>query len=613
MQIVTVDFETEAIRRRPYYPPAPVGVALKAYGHPAQYYAWGHPTGNNCDSDMVADILRDLWRSDYKLVFHNSKFDVEVAERYFGLGSLPWERIHDTMFLLFLDDPYQSTLSLKPAAQKYLGMEPEERDEVKDWLVSNKICRDTKEWGANICLAPGDLVGRYAEGDVVRTEALFELLYFKIIDTGMDSAYDRERQLMRILMRNESEGIRVDKALIEATRAELLTNMDICDNYVRGYLKDPELVLTKKDDLAQALFRADAVTDWVRTKTGKLSTKKDNLTPSSFRDPKLASAIGYRSRAQTVMSTFVEPYLEQLRHTKDTVHTDWNQVRQVRGADGYGGARTGRLSSTPNFQNIPKTFSDKDDGYAHPDFLHITPLPLVRKFFLPDRGCVFCHRDYNQQELRILAHFEDDVLLGRYTEDPSMDIHTFVQDMLNGATGRQLERRAVKTLNFGLVYGMGRKVLAERLGVSEDEARLIKNAQLRAIPGLKTLSAEVARIGKSGGHITTWGGRHYYCEPPQMINGGIRTFEYKLLNYLIQGSAADCTKQAIINYDALRKDGRFLVTVHDEINLSVPRNKVASEMKLLKEAMLNVKFDVTMLSDGKVGPNWGELSPFKEK
>jgi DNA polymerase I-like protein with 3'-5' exonuclease and polymerase domains len=119
--------------------------------------------------------------------------------------------------------------------------------------------------------------------------------------------------------------------------------------------------------------------------------------------------------------------------------------------------------------------------------------------------------------------------------------------------------------------------------------------------------------GKAGLPIRSWGGREYYTEPPKIIDGHTQTFEYKLLNYLIQGSAADCTKQALINYHALRQRSRFMTTVHDEINISCPKSAVKKEMELLREAMASVAFDVPMLSDGKIGPNWGNLTAYKEK
>ena len=129
------------------------------------------------------------------------------------------------------------------------------------------------------------------------------------------------------------------------------------------------------------------------------------------------------------------------------------------------------------------------------------------------------------------------------------------------------------------------------------------------MPGLSQLIRDIKKAVNGGEAVVTWGGRQYFVEPPGEDG---RSNDYKMLNYLIQGSAADCTKQALINYDSVRKDGRFLVTVHDEINFSAPKGAMKREMKILRDAMADVAFDVPMLSDGKVGVNWGELVKFKE-
>jgi DNA polymerase I-like protein with 3'-5' exonuclease and polymerase domains len=120
-------------------------------------------------------------------------------------------------------------------------------------------------------------------------------------------------------------------------------------------------------------------------------------------------------------------------------------------------------------------------------------------------------------------------------------------------------------------------------------------------------------MGRRGEPVRTWGGRLYYAETPRVAKSGARegevlTFEYKLLNYLIQGSAADCTKEAIIRYhDVTPRASHMLVTVHDEINISAPKKEWEKEDKILKDAMESIKFDVPMLTDRKVGPSWGDL------
>lgn len=608
-----IDFESHGIERRPEYPPVPVGFSIKTPSdRKSRYYGWGHPTGNNCSKRDAQRVLNDAWRSRDPLLFHNAKFDVDVAETHMGMKPLPWDRIHDTQYLLFLIDPHAHSHQLKQSAERILGMEPEERDAVRDWLEQQKVVRKKqKDWGAHIWKAPGDIVGRYADGDVLRTLKLFEYLYPLVVKRGMLAAYDRERRLMPILLRNEREGILADTKKLDSDIIMYRGELAKADQWLRKRLKAKDLNVDSDNDFADALENAGIVTEWVLTKTGQRSVAKKNLTPDMFNDWRVASVYGYRNRLTTCLGTFMETWQAMAQKSGGVIYTNWNQTRKA-SEDGNTGARTGRMSTNPNFQNIPKSFDDKDDGYVHPAFAKLEPLPLMRRYILPDKGQVFGHRDYNQQELRILAHFEDGQLMQGYLDDPRLDVHTFVQGEIASIVGYEPPRSAVKILNFGMIYGMGLGKLAEGIKQTVEDAKKLKGAQLDAIPGLKALSKSVAQRGRDGDAIRTWGGREYYAEEPKIINGRRQTFEYKLLNYLIQGSAADCTKEAIIRYDEVRRDGRFLVTVHDEINISVPKAAVKSEMQLLREVMQSVEFDVPMLSDGKTGPNWGSLTKFKE-
>lgn len=616
-----VDFETEGIQDRPHYPPKPVGVSVQPAGaRVPRYYAWGHPYENNCTVDQARDVLIDLWRSDTPLLFHNAKFDVDVGQVHLDLPLPDWRRIHDTMYLLFLQDPHARSLSLKPSAARLLGMPPEEQDAVKDWILAHKKELEARygkfkpsEWGAHIAHAPGALVGRYAKGDVERTLKLFRKLYAEVGERGMLPAYDRERALMPILLENERTGMRVDLPALERDLEVYGRALTTADTWLARRLGAPGLNVDNDRDMAAALKASGVVTSFVPTATGRDSVSKKNLTPDRFQDPRVARVFGYRNRLATCLRMFMGPWYELGSANDGYISTNWNQVRQPHGA-GAAGTRTGRPSThRPNFLNLSKNFYDKGDGYEHPKHLRSLPeLPLVRRYILPDPGGVFCHRDYNQQELRILAHFEDGALMAAYNENPLLDVHTFVQQLIRDIAGLVLERRYTKTLNFGKIYGMGAGAMAESLGVSVEVVRRIRAAHDRALPGLAALEAGIKDLVRAGKPIVTWGGREYYVEPPMMIGGRMVDFTYKLLNYLIQGSAADCTKQALLNYHAIRREGRFLVTVYDEINLSAPHKAAKAEMRLLKDAMSDVHFDVPMLTDGKMGPNWADLTKVED-
>ena len=143
----TIDFETQAISPRPHYPPVPVGVAIWEPGRKPEYLAWGHPTENNCTLAQAKTKLKALWGRE--LLFHNAKFDLDVAETHLGLPLPPWERVHDTLYLLFLHNPHALSLSLKPASESLLGMPPEEQDAVKAWLLAQGIIKSLKQKDAS--------------------------------------------------------------------------------------------------------------------------------------------------------------------------------------------------------------------------------------------------------------------------------------------------------------------------------------------------------------------------------------------------------------------------------------------------------------------------------
>lgn len=640
-EIVAVDFETQPIAARPDYPPAPVGVAL-AGRCPAtggrlasRYFAWGHPTENNTTRTDARKVLFDLWRDPaVELVFQNGKFDQDVAEVHLDLPRLDWRRAHDTLFLAFLADPHSPSLSLKGNGavegllQRYLKKPALARDELRDWILANVRGATPKNWGAFISLAPGGLVGRYAAGtakapgDAFATRELFYLLHSRVVDeNGMGAAYDRERKLLPILLDAERRGIPVDVPTLERDVPSHEAYLDELDRAIRRRLRAPELDVDSKDDLAAALDKAGVMKSWKYTKTGKVSVSKDSLL-EGLGDPKLLALLVYRGGFATVVRTFLRPWLEVASRTGGRVPCNWNQVRQSH-AEGPAdaGARTGRLSSNPNLQNIPTIASPNYERIvklmAENKDLKLRPFPLVRNYVAAPRGKKFINRDYNQQELRILGHYEDGVLAQAYRDDPWLDVHTWAQKMINSMLGTNFSRRPIKDTGFGLIYGMGLPKLASKTGTDVDTAKTIRDAYLEIAPGIREMSREFKRRAAAKEPIRTWGGRLYHVEPPRVKNGRIMTFDYKLLNQLIQGSAADCTKEAII---ILHDDPRwhalealFDLQVHDELLGEAATSAAREAMDVMRDAMEAVEFDVPMLSEGEWGRAWGSLDDFDDR
>lgn len=181
-KLIPADFETAGIEGRPVYPPVPVGVAIR---YPKwQYLAWGHPTENNCTKKEAKKILKEIW-ADHIPIFHNAAFDLEVALEHMGL-KYPKHGYHDTLFLAYLHDPRDKTLSLKPLAEKYLEMPPNDQLRLKNWILKNVFepngWKETKKnpWGKYICLAPGKLVGKYAISDIKMTWNLYNYMLKEI-------------------------------------------------------------------------------------------------------------------------------------------------------------------------------------------------------------------------------------------------------------------------------------------------------------------------------------------------------------------------------------------------------------------------------------------------
>jgi len=174
--LACIDFETEAIESGSDKSPVPVGVAVKYDDMAGWYYAWNHPTNNNSSFNSAKKVLTSIWENCSEILCHNSKFDIRVAMEHFGL-EYPHGKVHDTLFLAYLHDPREKSLRLKDLADKYLNMPPDEQEELRDWLVANVKKATAKNFGAHISLAPGDLVGRYAVGDVDRSYKLYQ--YFK--------------------------------------------------------------------------------------------------------------------------------------------------------------------------------------------------------------------------------------------------------------------------------------------------------------------------------------------------------------------------------------------------------------------------------------------------
>ena len=629
-----IDFETMPIGPRPeHYPPKPVGVAVRNPEGQSHYFAWGHPSGNNCRFEDAMTVLRTIWDDGRPIAFHHAKFDTEIAYAHFGLPILPWDRVEETMFLAFLMDPYAKSIGLKDLGVRWLGLDKNEQDAVVEWVLAHKeqlprfefITNSKKEpygaptkrnAGAWIGFVPAEIVGPYAIGDVERTFRLWKVLRPLIEQAGMLPAYDRERQVLPIFQENERGGMHINVPLLESD-IELYTQaFNYVEDWLRWRLNSPGLSFDNDNDVADALERMGVVTEFAKTATGRRSVSKDNMHPDIFHDKQVASALGYRNRLKTCLTMFMGPWLKQAKTWDGKIGTNWNQVQNPEG-----GTRTGRPSTNNhNLLNISKSFEGKPDGYVHPEHLKGIPtLPKVRRYVVAEEGSVILKRDFSGQELRVFAHGSQGDLLAQYQKDPSIDVHKYVGGNIAQLTGDQTwvedeYRTALKAMNFQGLYGGGVPALADALRITHAEAKRFKAFHDKALPDRKIFSDTLGMIVRSGMAIRTWGGR-LYVRPPfkkQKRTGRLGDADYILINYWTQGSAADITKQAMVDlYNHPDYDSRFLLQVYDELNIIAPVDKAVRQMEVLQEVMEGIDLRVPMLSDGEVGLSWGEMKKIK--
>ena len=596
--ITTIDFETEAIEAYPNFPPKPVGVSIwYAHAEKPTYMAWGHPNGNNCSFEQARDALTAIWKE--PLLMHNARFDMAVARKWMDLW---WPKypldIHDTMYQLFLYDSNADTLSLKPSSERILHIPPDEQNALKAHLAAKGFAG--KDWGAHISKGDGAIVGIYAEGDVYRTRKLHEHLYDHVNKGGMLAAYRREQRLAPILSANEREGIRIDLPRLEADALVYERAYHLISGMLHKLLG--EINLDSSAELAAALLQKGYAveSDFLRTPTGKLATNKASMD-GAIKSPELRNLLGYWGNLKTSLTTFIRPWLEKGRLCGGRLHP---QFHQVRGSE-YG-ARTGRMSSSdPNFQNVPTEFK-----WAAPEGL--PDLPAMRRYILPDEGHVLVSLDFASQEFRIAAHFAEGAAAEIYNADPKADFHQRVSDMLKTDAGLDLPRKMVKIVGFSLLYGAGLTKLGESLGVDKTTAQKIRNHYFQVLPGMKELMDDVSARGRKGDAVRTWGGRKIYAETPKMSNGRYMDFSYKLVNYLVQGSAADQTKEAINEAGYKNQHRRFLASVHDENVYSIDPEQLGEEIPEIRAAMENQPgWDIPWKTAVEVGPNWHDLTPWE--
>lgn len=588
-QTATIDYETLEIQKRPDYPPKPVGVAITEPGKRPYYMAWARPIENSCTKSDAVKVLKRLYKS-YSILCHNAKFDLEVGEKFMSLPLVPPHGFEDSMLLAFLNNPREQSLGLKQLADKHLGMPPEEQCKVRDWVLENipGAKKAKTKWGKYIGLAPGKLVGRYAKGDVLRTLKLYNLFHKYVKETGMLEQYEVEKRCIIEAIKMERVGINIDYKLLEPDLIKARKKLKRSENAIYKVLGNINLNSGKQK--VEAFEKLGLVDEWEYTDKDNPKTGIDSLMRVCT-DKKLVKNLEVYSKYTKLIGTYMQPWLDSALENNGKFYPWINTIK----GDNDRGTYTGRFSS--NFQQVPRQPNEVFKG-----------MPFLRNYIIPDKKShVLLNRDFAGQELRILAHFEDGALLSAYQQNPDLDGHEFVRQLIQVQTGIEYERSFIKGCNFLMIYGGGVTALSKNLNISFDDAHEVFAAHSNALPDVKELKDSLRVMARKGEMFRTAGGRWYDFE---------EGFEYIALNTLIQGSAADHIKRAMLSVcDMLKAEGfdsRMLLVIHDEIMISAPNKQHKKIMKLFKSAMqYNKLFDVNMLTDGKVGKRWGMMGKVK--
>lgn len=580
--------------------------------------AWYVPFRHTIEPEMNLDPETVLNWARY--ILGNEKVPKVGANLTYDVGWLRQEGVHvkgqlyDVQFAeaLLKED---SKVALEALGTKYCGI-GKTVDLLKEWCL-NYYGGGVTKWRANIYRAPVSLVGAYGEQDAALPLQILEKQWPLLEAQGLMDLFHMECDLINLLIDMRFAGVSVDIPYCEQLRDKFADK----EKGLQERL-DKEVGFGVNINAAESLSRAfDKLgLAYPRTKPtknnpeGNPSFVKEFLEQHAHPLPKLVTEI--RGLAK-LRGTFVEGYLLGA-HVDGKVYGSFNPLS---GTDG--GAKTGRFSSSaPNLQNIP---SRSEEGR------------LIRAAFIPDEGHAEWRKyDYSQIEYRLLAHYAtgegSDNIRQLYSDDPRTDYHATTAKLIEQVTGIKLERSPVKTINFGLAYGMGIKELSRRLGLSGKQAKELFAAYHTGVPFVQSTIDALSALANERGYNTTILGRRTRFElwepggwgaegKPRPYEEAIkhygynieRAYLYRTLNYTLQGSNADVIKASMVK---CYKDGIFDVTgvprltVHDELDFSVKERtpEVLEAFDEMRHTMQNViKLRVPIICDLEIGPNWGHV------
>ena len=562
------------------------GIAIAVEGWSA-YYPIAHEGGGNMDKTKILNYFRTILKSDATKIFHNAMYDV-CWLRSEGLEVKG--PIVDTMIATALVDENRRKYDLNSCSREYIGTGKDEAalyEAAKSWGVDPK---------AEMYKLPAMYVGAYAEKDAEITLELWKYLKKEILNQDLKSIFSLEIDLFPCLVDMRFLGVRVDIEQAHQLKGKLLEEEKEC-----------LLKVKKETSIDVQIWAARSIAKVFQKLHLPYDTTEKTNSPSFTKNflqnhpHPLVKRIARAREINKAHTTFIDTILKHSHNGR--IYSEINQLRSDNG-----GTVTGRFSySNPNLQQIPAR--NKELG------------PAIRSLFIPEEGHRWGCFDYSQQEPRLVVHYAS--LQGLYGvnevveayNEGNADFHDIVADMA------EIPRSQAKTINLGLFYGMGKNKLQAELGVSKDKADELFKKYHHKVPFVKQLMDNVMYRAQDSGKIRTLLGR--LCrfplwEPNQFgihkalshedalreHGPGIkRAYTYKALNRLIQGSAADMTKKAMLE---LYKEGIIPhIQVHDELDISVENDMMATKIKQIMEGA--VTLEVPNKIDYEYGTSWGNI------
>lgn len=513
-------------------------------------------------------FLEAMEKYDGQITGHNMAFDARWLTVHTP-WKVPWHRTHDTMIMAHVIDPTQA-VGLKHLSDRFV----DKRASAGEFLLKTAFHDNKWSWDT----VPLDFgpYWEYAALDTVLTARLWELFR---ADQRYPEVYDLEMATRRICSRMEDRGAPID---IEYCKQQYETLNTYVDEMKAWFYKNHKVRVGSPADLVRWFQEQGAVIERT-TGSGKPSMDKYQLRLLANQDFALAKVILDVRKADKLANTYFKNFVD--KSVDDTLHCS---IRTL-------GARTGRMSITdPALQTLPK-------GEA-----------TVRRAFVPREGEVLISADYAQIEMRLMAHFSQDPALAiAFRNADSTGGDFFVElgrDIYRDPnfTKEDKRRGLVKNTLYGAAYGAGVQKMAETAGVPFDVMKTVSDSVYSSYPGIKRFQKEIEQTAGEREHregvgyvITPYGRR--------LPSDSGRT--YTLINYLLQGHAAEILKKAIVRLDAAGLGEAMLLPIHDEILASVPRDQADEAKRLIVECMevVNNEYMVPLFAEAD-GPleSWGQ-------